>query len=146
MVHQPTLAYNDTEREGDLEKFGERWSESDETLNEYESDSHSPILPTEPRPHLDDRAYPSLSKRPADRMVLSFEPDKRRRTTRLVSNGRVMYSYASLSENASSKAGLYTQLRDMHGEVFFFKPWLSDKGLKSFDSADNCYTYHHTGR
>lgn len=121
-THQPTLSYNDSHvdsdrEEGDLAKLAGMWSDSAETLNGYDSDSHSPEIPTSTRPRLDDKVFPSLASRPEDRILLTFEPDKRRRTTRLISNGKIMYSFASLYENPSSKAGLYTQLRDKDGEV-----------------------------
>jgi hypothetical protein len=116
----PTLLYNnsrpDHDRdEGDLANLAGKWSESSETLNEFELDL--PALPSEPRPHRDDLVFPTLSSTPQDRMLLTFECDKRQRSTRLISNGQVMYSYASIYENPSSKAGLYTQLRDRNGKV-----------------------------
>jgi hypothetical protein len=117
-----TGLYNNSEldhdrSEGDLEKLSGHWSESSETLNGVEGVQVPIRLPNARRPLLDDRVFPSLSSRQQNRMLLTFETDKRRRTTRLTSNGRVIYSYASMYENPSSKAGVFTQLRDRDGKV-----------------------------
>jgi len=48
---------------------------------------------------------------------MNFECDRRRRTTRLTLNGQALYTFASLYENPSSKAGHFTQLRNKDGKV-----------------------------
>jgi len=116
----PSLLYRDQDAgvghgEGSRARAAGKWSESTETLNEYGSDT-SPIPIPLPLP-LDEAVFPSLSTRPGKRMLLTFECDKRRRSTRLTFNGQVIYSFASLYENPSSKAEHFTQLRNKDGKV-----------------------------
>jgi len=118
----PSLLYRDQDAgvgsgEGSRTRpAGKSWSESTETLNESGSDSPLAIPISLPLP-LDESVFPSLSTRPENRMLLTFECDKRRRSTRLTSNGQVIYSFASLYENPSSKAEHFTQLRNKDGKV-----------------------------
>jgi hypothetical protein len=97
------------------ERAGGKWSESAETLNELEYGTNNNSI-TLPRP-LDERVFPSLSAGPENRILMSFECDRRRRTTRLTLNGQALYTFASLYENPSSKAGHFTQLRNKDGKV-----------------------------
>lgn len=101
----------------DGERELRKWSESTETLNELEQqEEEDPIPISLPRP-LDETVFPRLSTSSEDRTLLTFECDKRRRTTRLTYNGQAIYTFASLYENPSSKAGHFTQLRNKDGKV-----------------------------